>query len=239
VNGQTQDVRPAEPERVSSPDDRESWQRRVRAALPERLDHPLSPYALLIALVLVGSWLMIRVVFRGRGTPRAQTSEARAEIRQDPDLPTATASPAAGPLVSRDASVGRGPMAAREPTGLEQAIAGRFELPSLDLTDNWAERETPIDPTHGLSGLKPTPRGTGQPTSAEVQREVPDRSVVSSGLATVVRQQVDARLELASAYMDLGDEPRARQLLAQTLIDGDERQRTLAQRMLNKLVRDS
>jgi pilus assembly protein FimV len=53
----------------------------------------------------------------------------------------------------------------------------------------------------------------------------------------VVKQQVAARLELAAAYMDLGDEPRARQLLAQTLIDGDEGQRRTAQRLLNQLVR--
>jgi FimV-like protein len=146
--------------------------------------------------------------------------------------------PASAASLVPDSSI-RPAEAAREPTGLERAIGGRFELPSLDLSDDWAERDTPIDSTQGLSGLKPTPRGTGQVPSADLQRDAADRSVVSSGLATVVRQQVDARLELASAYMDLGDEPRARQLLAQTLIDGDERQRALAQRMLNKLVRDS
>ena len=53
-----------------------------------------------------------------------------------------------------------------------------------------------------------------------------------------MRQQIDARLELAAAYVDLGDAQRARQLLAQTLIDGDEAQRRTAQSLLNRLAQD-
>ena len=70
---------------------------------------------------------------------------------------------------------------------------------------------------------------------------VDDPAVASAALAgpaAVVRQRVDARLELAAAYMDLGDEPRARRLLAQTLIDGDAQQQETAQRLLNQWVRN-
>jgi FimV-like protein len=71
-----------------------------------------------------------------------------------------------------------------------------------------------------------------------MQRDAATNFAVSSGLATVVRQQIDARLELAAAYVDLGDAQRARQLLAQTLIDGDEAQRRTAQSLLNRLAQD-
>jgi FimV-like protein len=109
-------------------------------------------------------------------------------------------------------------------------------LPSLDLKEPLigpaAEPQEAVAPM-----LKPTPRGVGAGPGSSLNRDPASLSAMSSGLAAVVKQQVAARLELAAAYMDLGDEPRARQLLAQTLIDGDEGQRRTAQRLLNQLVR--
>jgi len=195
------------------------------------------------------------MVFGGPPAPARNPKPRSLPVRRDPQLepflklePIAQEPAHAGaseplaenpsPPLNQAPLVGPGPRPSM-PSGqsdLERAIGGRFELPSLDLN------EPLIGPAaDSLQGavptLRPTPRGRDSSSSSDLNRDPETLSAVSSGLAAVVRQQVAARLELAAAYMDLGDEPRARQLLAQTLIDGDEAQRRIAQRLLNQLVR--
>jgi FimV-like protein len=237
------------------------WQQRIRAVLPDQFDHPFSPYAILILVVALISWVLIRLVFGGpRRRPAQTASSKRAPLRQDPMLEPSLGAESAAPESLLTSELPPSPAIASPSTvirpstvplstspspahadqsDLERAIGGRFDLPSLDLggpSDATSSTGTGSQDVQHPT-LRPTPRGTRQSDGSPSKRDPESLLAVSSGLAAVVRQQVNARLELAAAYMDLGDEPRARQLLAQTLIDGDEAQRSTAQRLLNQLVR--
>ena len=238
----------------------QSWQQRLFGPLPEPFDHPFAPFGILIGGVLLLSWIWIRLLPRRRASRGPVPTREPPRLRRDAEFddllvpppapprlalsvapapadpardeivsPPETAAPQPPPLVTSMSA------SARESTTLERAIGGRFELPSLDL-------DRPASGSDGERAegavLRPTPRGVPEPPSASVQRDAATASAVSSGLATVVRQQIDARLELAAAYVDLGDAPRARQLLAQTLVDGDEAQRRSAQSLLIRLTQE-
>ena len=239
----------------------QGWQQRLFGPLPPPFDHPFAPFGILIGGVLLLSWIWIRLLPRRRATRESVLTREPPRLRRDPEFDDLLVAPAPPPRLALTGSarresapndppglaggsaqpssspVGQSSPLAREPSPLERAIGGRFDLPSLDLDESPAGSEA--ERAEGDAAiLRPTPRGTTQSPSAPMQRDAATNFAVSSGLATVVRQQIDARLELAAAYVDLGDAQRARQLLAQTLIDGDEAQRRTAQSLLNRLAQD-
>jgi FimV-like protein len=207
-------------------------------------------------VVLLVSWILMRLVFGRPQSPARRVQSPSPAPREDPELeplldPVGVVSQRVSPVrsaavVQPDGSTEASALPPRsgaalghssERSALERAIGGRFELPSLDLA---ADAGAPsVDESNASLGtLKPTPRGPQQTVHTPVVDDPAVASAALAGPAAVVRQRVDARLELAAAYMDLGDEPRARRLLAQTLIDGDAQQQETAQRLLNQWVRN-
>lgn len=116
------------------------------------------------------------------------------------------------------------PAASGTVSDLEKAIGGRFDLPSLDLT-----------------GLPELPKAAA---AAEGGGAEPDFSAVTLDLepAAVIEspqdakgQDLDTRLDLAAAFVEIGDKDGARELIEQVLKEGDDGQQKRARGMLEKL----
>ena len=110
------------------------------------------------------------------------------------------------------------------PTDLQKAVDGKFDLPDLDLEPPTvvAPAEPPaLDLDLGpLEGDEPRP-------DAEVAVQEPEDEVLW--------QEMGTKLDLASAYEEIGDKEGARELLDEVLKAGDADQKRRAREMLDRL----
>jgi FimV-like protein len=123
---------------------------------------------------------------------------------------------------------------------LEKAIGGRFELPSLELG---ASANTAQEPETGAAAKAAT--GTAAKAAPEAVQEAAAQGVASAspistgpavaGVSPAIRRQMASQLELAAAYLEIGDHERARELLEGVRANGDSQQQQRAREMLNRL----
>ena len=142
---------------------------------------------------------------------------------------------------------------------LEKAVEGRFELPSLDLPP--AEEAKLVEEEKAVLGLDdlnidlPALEGLSQtavPKTAAgsggtATLEVPALDLSSIGLDLepapaaaagdgMKWQEMATKLDLASAYEEIGDKEGARELLEEVVRGGDTEQQKQARTMLAKLI---
>jgi pilus assembly protein FimV len=136
---------------------------------------------------------------------------------------------------------------------LERAVEGRFDLPSLDLSPAEAEARRQVDenaePEDHLNIDLPALEGLSRTGASRggVQPEEHDTDLASIGLdlepapaATsaegVKWQEMSTKLDLASAYEEIGDKEGARELLEEVVKGGDGEQQQKARSMLQKIA---
>ena len=155
----------------------------------------------------------------------------------------------------------------RAATALEEAVEGRFELPSLDFgNDSAASRETVEVGSASVLSAEPAPVGVPASKAAAatafggdaggINFDLPsfDELNLGAGKAEAVAstepasldfnvssgsddgspqwQEMATKLDLASAYEEIGDKDGARELLEEVVRDGDGDQKRKAQAML-------
>jgi pilus assembly protein FimV len=142
---------------------------------------------------------------------------------------------------------------------LERAVEGKFDLPSLDLTQTGPNVDEPsaeaseqeledlnID-LPALEGLSKTfaPRAGGGNVQAQADQYETDLASIGLDLepapATpsqdgIKWQEMATKLDLASAYEEIGDKEGARELLEEVVKGGDGDQQQKARSMLTKLA---
>jgi pilus assembly protein FimV len=139
-------------------------------------------------------------------------------------------------------------------SALEQAVDGRFDLPSLDLPTG----ATPSDASQPLGQPAPSagfgelslelPDADQAPRPASLAAEQSpaanfDFSSISleleqppvSSAGSVTAEEFETKLELASAYQEIGDAEGARDLLNEVMRAGSDEQKAKAQQLLGKL----
>lgn len=173
----------------------------------------------------------------------------------DLDLDTTIGKMAEAPAAEPRADAGAGR------TELEKAVGGRFDLPSLDLdlparispeAPAQREEETAVLGLDELDIDLPSLEGltlTGaRKAPAPAAGEVPEIDLSAIGLdlqpapsvpagADGVRwQEMATKLDLASAYEEIGDLEGARELLDEVIKGGDSEQQEKARSMLARIV---
>jgi pilus assembly protein FimV len=103
-------------------------------------------------------------------------------------------------------------------TELAKAVDGRFELPDLELD---------------LPEARPSAAAGAAPDDAEVALDL-DTETSPEDMARL--QEMGTKLDLASAYEEIGDKEGARELLDEVLTGGDDEQRRRAREMLDRLA---
>ena len=146
-------------------------------------------------------------------------------------------------------------------TELEKAVAGRFELPSLELelpgtsgANRMPESEAEPDAVLGLGDLAidltslEKAGGSARSAAATDEGAVPEIDLSSIGLDLEPApglpageqgerwQEMATKLDLASAYEEIGDKEGARELLDEVLKGGDSDQQKKARAMLARIV---
>jgi pilus assembly protein FimV len=143
---------------------------------------------------------------------------------------------------------------------LEKAIEGRFELPSLDLPPaeeaRLAKEESAIVgfddldiDLPALEGLSQTamPKAPASGSGQTATLEAPALDLSSIGLDLepapaaassdgMKWQEMATKLDLASAYEEIGDKEGARELLEEVVRGGDTEQQKQARSMLAKII---
>ncbi len=186
----------------------------------------------------------------------ASAEEETQSLDFDLDLDT-TVGKAGGMLA--DAREGDG----EETSELERAVEGKFDLPSLDLTQTGGTADAPREDASikelddlnidlpALEGLSETvaPRAGAGPAQAHAQAQVNEyeTDLASIGLDLepapaassqdgIKWQEMATKLDLASAYEEIGDKEGARELLEEVVKGGDGDQQQKARSMLSKIV---
>jgi len=94
----------------------------------------------------------------------------------------------------------------------------------LDLGESQVQAEAP-----GPTGMPETPVFEAVAPAEEVQAEAPME------IDPEVWEETNTKLDLARAYMEMGDHEGAREILQEVLSDGDSRQRSEAQKLLGEV----
>ncbi|RMD68217.1 MAG: Motility protein FimV, partial [Gammaproteobacteria bacterium] len=81
---------------------------------------------------------------------------------------------------------------------------------------------------------EPIPDLQWEPLEKEEKAEVPAPETSAEEEPLTEKETVDVRLELARAYLDMGDKEEARKLLEEAMEEGDERQKQEARELLNQ-----
>lgn len=128
-------------------------------------------------------------------------------------------------------------------TPLFEAIGDRFELPSLELDKRSATTESLDIDLPALESLTQTGATTTtgldlsaisldlEPATATIEAEAAEASAAGSGRW----QEMATKLDLASAYEEIGDKEGARELLQEVIKGGDSGQQQKARAMLSKI----
>ncbi|MFO1195882.1 MAG: FimV/HubP family polar landmark protein [Burkholderiaceae bacterium] len=185
--------------------------------------------------------------------PQAKSAEQRAEdevpaLDFDLDLDT-TIGKAGGMLAATREGDGDGGM-----SGLERAVDGKFELPTLDLTGlsgspKGAEESASLDDLNiDLPALERIGATAPVMETASAAARAPEMDLSSIGLDLepapapagtvdgIKWQEMATKLDLASAYEEIGDKEGARELLEEVVKGGDSDQQGKARSMLAKIA---
>ncbi|HPU53250.1 MAG TPA: FimV/HubP family polar landmark protein, partial [Burkholderiaceae bacterium] len=145
---------------------------------------------------------------------------------------------------------------------LARAVEGRFDLPDLDLdmdapakptekarANSFGEDEFNIDlpALEGISKISPADHGGGQAVAEKISADLdlsaigldlePAGAPASTSAPDGVRwQEMATKLDLASAYEEIGDKEGARELLDEVVKGGDNDQQQKARAMLAKIA---
>jgi pilus assembly protein FimV len=117
-------------------------------------------------------------------------------------------------------------------TELAKAVDGRFELPDLELD---TPRKEPADFDLDLPEIKQPVAAAAQAAADDAELGL-DLDTVTSPEDKQRLQEMGTKLDLASAYEEIGDKEGARELLDEVLAGGDDEQRQRAREMLDRLV---
>jgi pilus assembly protein FimV len=158
------------------------------------------------------------------------------DLNLDTRIDQAAASDGAGePTLSPSAEAGLGP--------LSEGIGERFDLPTLELDDRSSLGESLDIDLPALESLTQTGSSpdTGldlssisldlEPATATVEVDEAEASAGGSGRW----QEMATKLDLASAYEEIGDKEGARELLQEVIKGGDSGQQQKARAMLSKI----
>ena len=147
---------------------------------------------------------------------------------------------------------------------LSRAVEGRFELPSLDLgedmpaktadkvrgntfSDGLEEFNIDLPALEGISKIAPSDSGGGHAVAEKIGADLdlsaigldlePASAPASASAPDGVRwQEMATKLDLASAYEEIGDKEGARELLDEVVKGGDGDQQQKARAMLAKIA---
>lgn len=207
-----------------------------------------------VLALLIGGWVLSRREPR-KPSFRAPASAADAPARSGPDRSAADAVPGdsgdslrrrpdpAGALVDPVAQLIGEPEAERAATA--EPIAAPFwtapkteprtgaKVPTWHAAEAGSAR-SPADTGAGAARIEPA----ATPIPEFVSAPAPDQAP-AGGNAQAATAPGQERIELARAYLDLGDESSARQLLGEVLINGDHAARQQAARLLRELESQS
>jgi pilus assembly protein FimV len=174
----------------------------------------------------------------------------------DFDLSINTGNGAGGVSMQPDTTIGRAGVrlsAAGAATDLSQALKGKIDLPSLDLDLKPSAPLAKPEPAAlsdlddfklDLPALETLKGPVAQPVSAEVTQDLsaigldltPSTLMGGAGGGESARwQEMATKLDLASAYQDIGDKDGARELLDEVIRGGDTAQQQKARAMLSKI----
>ena len=110
------------------------------------------------------------------------------------------------------------------PTDLQKAVDGKFDLPDLDLEPPTVA--APAEPPSLDLDLGPLEGDEARPDTEVAVQEPEDE---------IRWQEMGTKLDLASAYEEIGDKEGARELLDEVLKAGDADQKRRAREMLDRL----
>lgn len=114
---------------------------------------------------------------------------------------------------------------------LQEPIS-QSDLPELDLSGISLDFDAP---QAELTADETTELGTSENTSAAKIGDVSSVALMDEAAAAIESADVDTKLDLVSAYIDMGDPEGARELLEEILREGGSQQRERAQSMLSAL----
>ena len=209
------------------------------AVPPSSLPWMLGGVGVLALVLLLGGWLLRR---RSASTPRFRvppTSTTSSLADAFAPVPPRTAAPATwadAPMPSAPIPVADAAEASvqkADPLTVQQAEASQPVGPPVPVPDSaevsaasWDRPDRPPLPTGRAEAPAPAwHAGAGKSKAAA------DAPAAISAIETSLGE----RLELAQAYLDLGDRDSARQLLGEVVVDGDHAARQQAARMLREL----
>lgn len=119
---------------------------------------------------------------------------------------------------------------AQAPTGGEEAD---FGLPALDLGDELPAAAPPAEPSHAAPGeLEALPAFDLGDLG---QAPAPQAATAAAPSAAYGDDPVDTKLDLARAYLDMGDPDGARAMLDEVLAEGSAKQKSEAQKLLGEI----
>jgi pilus assembly protein FimV len=132
---------------------------------------------------------------------------------------------------------------------LSDAVAGRFELPSLDLPARApsaapkVEAEVPVFSNSAISDLGDLkielPMASQEAPAIDLSAIgldlQPSTLAAPAGADSARWQEMATKLDLAAAYEEIGDKEGARELLDEVVRGGDSEQQQKARSMLSKL----
>ncbi|MCE5233476.1 MAG: FimV/HubP family polar landmark protein [Mizugakiibacter sp.] len=120
--------------------------------------------------------------------------------------------------------------AAQAPVGGEEAD---FGLPALDLGDELPAAAPPAEPSHAAPGeLEALPAFDLGDLG---QAPAPQGAAAAAPSAGYGDDPVDTKLDLARAYLDMGDPDGARAMLEEVLAEGSAKQKSEAQKLLGEI----
>jgi len=161
---------------------------------------------------------------------------AAAPERADPPAPPHWTAPVSEPKSTARVPTWHSATAGRQPEREEQTLEQRLrEPPALPAGSAAPAAAIPVAPVVPV----PVAPVAAAPVASQKSAGEPGAVVQSSSRAPAVGSSAASvgleRIELARAYLDLGDEGSARQLLGEVLINGDHAARQQAARLLREL----
>ncbi len=111
---------------------------------------------------------------------------------------------------------------------------GDFTLPGDDVTSMSLDTDDDVSPASGADEVSDADTDTEVKPENDAEGEAEDdvEPVAASGMGG---DAVDTKIDLARAYMDMGDPEGARAMLEEAMHEGSQSQRDMAQKMLDEL----
>lgn len=164
--------------------------------------------------------------------PTAAPASAPSNAVPEP-APELLAAPEPPPIAEPAPDLARASFSGREPTPTKDTEFATLDLPDLDFTS--AEVKAPEVTKFAAADIAPTAAVSvdAELTTPELIRESDMPTLDDSFLSG--SDSVGTKLDLARAYLDMGDPEGARSMLEEVLAEGSEAQRNEAREMLGRL----